>query len=151
MFVLTAPGQSTVTPTDEPLCSSSSARVSVSATTPYLATQYEPNRGTGTRPAIDDVLTMCPPSALRSRIGRNVVTPWITPHRLTSSIHRQSSSESDAIGPIGETPALLQTTWTAPKRPSVVSASACTLAASLTSVRTPTAASSATVASSAGT
>ena len=80
--------------------------------------------GTGSRPPIEPVLTMCPPSALRSRIGRNVVTPWITPQRFTLISHRQSSRVAVRVGPAGPTPALLQTTCTAPKRSSVSSASA---------------------------
>src|SRR3954453_5937096 len=67
----------------------------------------------------------------------------MTPQRLTPSIHFQSSSVSSATGAIGPIPALLQTMWTAPNALSASLASASTLAASLTSVTTGVAPSSA--------
>ena len=63
--------------------------------------------------------------------------PWITPQRLTPSVHAQSASVSVHIGPaLPPTPALLQTTCAAPKCSTVRAASAATAAPSCTSVRT---------------
>ncbi len=57
---------------------------------------------------------MCPSPCSWSS-GRKVRTPWITPQRLTPSTHSQSASETDSKAPPEPTPALLHTTWTAPK------------------------------------
>ena len=114
MLVRTVPGQSTEAPTFEFSAASSAASTSVSATTPYLATAYEPIRGGATSPAIEAVLTMCPPSGLARRIGRNTCTPWMTPYRFTPRIQCQSSMVRSLIAAIGPMPALLQTTCTVP-------------------------------------
>src|SRR5215469_6890098 len=114
MLVLTVPGQSTETPTPEPSAASSADRTSDSATTPYLATAYEPILAGATRPAIDAVLTIQPPSGLARRIGRNACTPWMTPYRFTPRIQCQSSMVRSLIAAIGPMPALLQTTCTVP-------------------------------------
>ena len=53
MPVFTSPGQSTLTPTPVPC--SSRKRVSASATTPCLVTQYGPRVGTAMIPAPDAV------------------------------------------------------------------------------------------------
>src|SRR5579875_1473748 len=87
-------------------------------------------------PAIDAVLTTCPSSPCRSRIGTNVRMPWITPQRLTPRIHSQSASVTSQASPPTDTPALLQTTCTAPKASSVRCASASTSDAFDTSVGT---------------
>src|SRR6266481_8927702 len=65
-------------------------------------------------PAIEAVLTMWPPSPWARICGRKVRTPCSTPIRLTSSTHRQLSSEMLSMPPAAATPALLQTTWTFP-------------------------------------
>src|SRR5215207_9431172 len=104
--------------------------------------------GPATRPATDAVFTMWPPSALRSRWGRKAWTPWMTPHRLTSTTHFQSFSVRSLMRPPPPTPALLHTRWTAPNRSMVAAARAATLSASATSVRTPTTPSSSAVAAS---
>ena len=75
-----------------------------------------------------------PPPA--SRTGRKLRTPCTTPQRFTPTTHSH-----DSIGPnhaldFVATPALLQTTSTRPNRSTAASASACTDAASLTSVVT---------------
>ena len=63
--------------------------------------------------------------------------PLMTPQRLTPSTHSQVSVGVSHDSPPLPTPALLQTTWTPPKRATAASASACTCAGSLTSVTTP--------------
>src|SRR5262245_20016304 len=62
-------------------------------------------------PATEAVLTTCP-SPCATRRGTKARTPWITPQRLTPSAHCQSPRVLFHSGPSGETPALLQTTWT---------------------------------------
>ena len=89
---------------------------------------------------MEAVFTMCPPSRFCFRMGRNVCTPWMTPHRFTPSIQRQSSSVRSATGASGPMPALLQTTCTAPNVSRTCRARASTLAGSLTSVWTASAA-----------
>src|SRR5579885_575421 len=87
-------------------------------------------------PAIDAVLTTCPYSPCRSRIGKNVRMPWITPTSLTPRIHTQPERVTSQASPPTDTPALLQTTCTAPKASSVRCASASTSDAFDTSVGT---------------
>jgi hypothetical protein len=66
-------------------------------------------------PASEAVLTMCPSVSWSIMIGRNVRTPWMTPIRLTPSTQCQSSRVLVQLGnPLVPTPALLQTTCTAP-------------------------------------
>ncbi len=81
------------------------------------------------------VFTMWP-SPWPARIGRNARTPWTTPQRFTPSTHCQLDTGPNHESARLATPALLQTTWTAPKRLSAADASACTAASSLTSVGT---------------
>ena len=38
-----------------------------------------PQAGAGTSPAIEPVLTMCPPSPCLRSLGRKLTMPWITP------------------------------------------------------------------------
>ena len=71
--------------------------------------------GAVVRPAIEAVLTMCPSSPPASMRGTKARTPWITPQRFTPITHCQSASECSWTAPITATPALLQTTWAAPK------------------------------------
>src|SRR5262245_8163148 len=81
---------------------------------------------------------MCPSVSWSIMIGRNVRTPWMTPIRFTPSTQRQSSRVLLQLGnPLVPTPALLQTTWTAPYLRSVSFASASTCSAFETSVTTP--------------
>ena len=57
-------------------------------------------------------------------IGRKVRTPWMTPQRFTPMIQFQSSSVFAQVGPHAPaTPALLQTTCTAPNASNVFCAS----------------------------
>src|SRR5262245_7092310 len=70
-----------------------------------------PMPGGEIRPATEAVLTTWP-SPCATRRGTKARTPWITPHRLTPSAHCQSPEVFCQRGPSGETPALLQTTWT---------------------------------------
>jgi hypothetical protein len=72
--VFTQPGHTTLTPTGTPAARMSLNKFSDNATTPCLLTSYDgPNPGSS--PAIDAVLTMCPPPR---RCGRNAPTPWTT-------------------------------------------------------------------------
>src|SRR5207245_164622 len=87
-------------------------------------------------PAIEAVLTMCPPSPPAIIRGTNVSMPWITPQRLTPSTHCQSRCVARSSPPHAATPALLQRTWTTPNACQARSASAWTWPRSLTSVRT---------------
>src|ERR1051325_5545328 len=91
-----------------------------------------------TRPAMDAVLTMWPPSRRGRSRGTNVSTPCTTPQKLTPIVYSQSACVESAISPKVATPALLQTMWTAPRRRSAVSASARTLSSDVTSVGTVT-------------
>src|SRR5690349_15159275 len=108
MLVLTKPGHTTDTPMPLwPARSSSLARHSEIATTACLVAVYGASHGVEVRPAIDAVLTTWPSSPLATSAGRNARIPWITPHRLTSSVHRQSASDRVQIGPVPPpTPAL---------------------------------------------
>ena len=76
---------------------------------------------------------MCPPPA---RWGRNARQPWTTPQKFTPITHSHDDSGPNHGSDRGATPALLHTTWTAPKRSSVWAANASTSATLLTSVRT---------------
>ena len=66
---------------------------------------------------------MWPSSPWRSRIGVKTRTPWMTPQRFTPSAQRQSCSVDSHTTPSGATPALLQTTCTAPNASSAARAS----------------------------
>ena len=89
-------GQSTETPMPSPF--SSRDKLSASATTPNLATQYGPSPALPTMPANDDVNMMwrSPPCSIIR--GRNASTPWIGPHRSTSITQRQSPWVTSEIG-----------------------------------------------------
>ena len=100
-------------PTSEPVRRSSWNVVSLMATTANLLALYGPMNGAATSPASDAVFTMWP-SPWASSMGRNTRMPWMTPHRLTPSTHSQSAVVRSCISPPPPTPALLQTTWTAP-------------------------------------
>src|SRR5258708_28994680 len=52
------------------------------------------------------------PSFCAIKRGAKARTPWITPHRLTPRIQRQSSTEFSHAVPLSATPALLQTRCT---------------------------------------
>src|SRR5207248_1293889 len=112
------------------------ASVSDSPTTAYLDVLYTPRPWLAMSPAIEAVLTMCPPSPPAIIRGTNVSIPWITPQRLTPRTHCQSRCVARSSPPHAATPALLQRTWTAPKTCHARSASAWTWPRSLTSVRT---------------
>src|SRR5882724_722079 len=71
--------------------------------------------------------------------GTNASTPWMTPQRLTPSTHCQSRCVAVSRPPQAATPALLQSTCTAPNVSKARAASACTWASSVTSVRTASA------------
>ena len=73
--VLMAPGHSTDARWMERAERNSRSSVAISATTPCLATLYEPAPDAAMRPATDAVELICPPSTLRSIRGRNVLTP----------------------------------------------------------------------------
>ncbi len=136
MRVRTKPGQSTLTRTGEAAISRSRASTSERATTACLVATYGPISAGERSPAIDAVFTTCP-SPCATIPGTNARTPWMTPHRLTPSVHSQSAALSVHIGPAPPpTPALLHTTCTAPKRSTARAASASTEAPSATSVRT---------------
>ena len=62
---------------------------------------------------MEAVFTMWPPP-LAMINGVKVRTPWITPHRSTSMIHRQVSRSISHDRPPPDTPALLHATCTAP-------------------------------------
>ena len=93
--------------------------------------------GPATRPAIDAVFTMWP-AACCIRIGTNARIPWITPQRLTPSTHSQVSTwRLPRQSARADTGVVAHDVDAAePRRPSA-SASACTCAASVTSVTTP--------------
>src|SRR5438876_1459938 len=137
MLVLTKPGQRTDAFTFAPTIASSWCSDSVIVTTANFVAWYTAPRGSERCPAIEAVLTTCPSVSCWSRMGTKVRMPWITPQRLTPSTHCQFSRvcchERRKSPP---TPALLQTTCTAPKASSVFSARASTSAARVTSVRT---------------
>ena len=65
---------------------------------------------------MEAVLTMWPRSPPAIMRGTNASMPWITPQRLTPSTHCQSRCVAVSSPPQAATPALLQSTWTAPKR-----------------------------------
>ena len=71
----------------------------------------------GLKPAMDAVFTMWP-SPASSSLGRKDRNPWTTPQKLTPSTHSHSLRGISQTWPppLPLTPALLQTTWTAPKR-----------------------------------
>src|SRR5947208_2869862 len=87
-----------------------------------------------TRPAIDAVLTMCPPASCARRSGRNASTPCTTPQKLTDMVYCQSAWVASATSPKVATPALLQTMCTPPKRSAAAAASPLTLSRRVTSV-----------------
>ncbi len=89
IWVRTPAGHSAEMPTFVPW--SSLRNVSVSPSTPYFDVEYMALRALGTMPFIDDVLTMWPSCPLASMAGRKASMPWTVPHRLTPSIHTQSS------------------------------------------------------------
>ena len=64
------------------------------------------------------------------------MTPWIGPHRSTSSVQRQSSMVVSAMRANPPTPALLHSTCTAPNSATAASANASTSSSRVTSVRT---------------
>src|SRR5688572_12659046 len=82
------------------------------------------------------------PSSCAMRCGAKARTPCTTPHRLTPRIHCQSAALFSHTAPSGDTPALLHTTCTPPRRVSVWSRNisiCCALETSTLSViaRTP--------------
>ena len=135
-FVRTAPGQSTETPTCvTPRDFRLKCSVSVSAATACLDTPYGPRIPANT-PKTDEVFTRCPASCSRST-GMNARTPFMTPSRFTPSTQSHSPGGHSHSGPCDPpTPALLQTTCTAPNADSAASRSASTAARSDTSVTT---------------
>src|SRR5580692_9477954 len=135
-LVRTAPGQSTETPTwSTPWDLRLKKSVSVSAVTACLETPYGPSVPANA-PKIEDVFTRCPVSWL-SNTGMNARTPFMTPFRFTPRTQSHSPGGHSHSGPCEPpTPALLQTTWTAPNCDSAASRSASTADRSATSVTT---------------
>ena len=88
------PGITTLTPTGAPIERISSRSTSDSPSTPCLATVYGPSRSTACTAAIEATFTTCPSSPVARMRGTNARTPWITPHRFTSSTRCHSSSPS---------------------------------------------------------
>ena len=76
------------------------------------------------------------PSLCAASSGRKARIPWMTPHRLTPSTHFHAESGPNHGSAWLPTPALLQTTCTAPKRSTAAAARALTATSSLTSVGT---------------
>src|SRR5438552_16267299 len=134
MSVWTSMGQSTLTPM--PCGRSSRSSASVRPTTANLDAQYTPSHCMPTSPAIEAVLTTWPPAPCAISRGTKISRPWTTPQKLTRIVYSQSAWVAVASWPNVPTPALLQTTWTAPNRRSAASASARTLARCVTSVGT---------------
>src|SRR4051794_38981869 len=130
MLLCTGPGQYTDTPM--PSGASSMCSASDNAITAALVIEYSP-AATGSRPPIDDVVTMYPPSPWARMRGRNAWMPCATPLMLTSMSQSQSPSVASATGPASPMPALLTSTCTRPKRRSVSSAARSTAARSVTS------------------
>ncbi len=87
-------------------------------------------------PAMDAVFTTCPGCFWATMRGTKASTPWITPQRLTPIAHSQSLWVTASRPPQRATPALLQTTCTAPNSVNARSARACTSVRRLTSVFT---------------
>src|SRR5688572_10367071 len=146
MPVGTYAGHSTETPTCESRSRRSWCSDSDSATTACLVTLYAPEPGGEIRPDTEAVLTIWP-SSCAIRCGTKARTPCTTPHRLTPRIHCQSATVFSHTAPSGETPALLHTTCTPPRRVSVWSRNpsiCCAFATSTLSViaRTPVASTS---------
>ena len=72
-----------------------------------------PSRALPRSPATEAVLTTCP-SSWATSVGRKTLQPWMTPNRLTPTTQSHSSTGLSTIER-PTTPALLHTTWTAPK------------------------------------
>ncbi len=88
-------------------------------------------------PSGDEVFTTWPGWAPWSIRGTKARMPFTTPVTFTPKTQRQSFGVVSQIFELGApTPALLQSTWHAPKRSYTASARASTEASSLTSVRT---------------
>ena len=86
--------------------------------TAHLVAAYTDACGIGAMgPSGDEVLMTIPSSPPASMRGTNAWMPWATPKTLTPNVHFQSLGvESHTSPPGGPTPALLHSTWTAPKR-----------------------------------
>ena len=72
---------------------------------------------------MDAVFTTCPGCFWATMRGTKASTPWMTPQRLTPIAHSQSLWVTASSPPQRATPALLQTTWTAPNSVNARSAS----------------------------
>jgi hypothetical protein len=85
--------------------------------TAHLVAAYTEACGMGAMgPSGDDVLMTRPSSPASIIRGTKACTPWATPKTLTPKVHRQSLGVvSHTSPPGGPTPALLHSTWTAPK------------------------------------
>src|SRR5690625_1289312 len=131
--------------------SSSMCRASDSAFTAALVIEYRPAT-IGMSAAIDEVLTMYPPSPWLRILGRKAWMPLPTPRMLTSMTQSQSAGVAAATGPVSPIPALLTRTSSRPKRLSTSSAASCIASRSVTSTAMgwasrPSAAKSSTVSS----
>ena len=93
-----------------------------------------PGVASGTSPAIDAVLTICPPSACSTILGRNAWIPLITPYRLTPTTQSQSEGLISCALRIVTTPALLQITWAPPSSSTTLLANVCIDVRSVTSI-----------------
>src|SRR5262245_59625033 len=67
-------------------------------------------------PAIEEVLTMWPPSPCARISGVTILTPFTTPPRLTRRARSQASKSGSCVSPPPPMPALLHSTWILPKR-----------------------------------
>src|SRR3954468_1070965 len=91
-------------------------------------------------PSGEDVLITIPSSPDASMRGTNSTMPFATPKTLTPNVQRQSFAVvSHTLADGGPTPALLQSTFTAPNRAYAASARWRTDSTSVTSVTTPVA------------
>ncbi len=111
---------------------SSMCRASERAITAALDMEYSPAT-TGISPAMDEVLTMCPPSPWRRSAGRKAWIPLPTPLMLTSITQFQSASLAAATGPVRPIPALLTSRSMRPCSASIRAAAAFMAARSVTS------------------
>ncbi|HYL51998.1 MAG TPA: hypothetical protein VEZ15_08515 [Acidimicrobiia bacterium] len=115
ILVATAPGTTADTLMTEPIDARSCARHSVAASAANLEMVYGPENAFVQSPAIDTVLTMWPGVPAASMRGTNARMPLRMPQRLTPSVHVKSDAGRSHMRPPANTPALLQSTSTAPK------------------------------------
>ena len=127
-----SPGHSTETPI--PSGARLSRNDSLRPRTANLAVVYAPpSYGSAVIPAIDDVLTMCPPLPCSRINGTKVFTTLTAPPRFTAIARSQSAKPGSATAPPPAIPALLHNTWRRPKAAIVASAALATDSRSVTS------------------